>query len=129
MFATGWLVLLDLPIVNIAFQVAVSLKPIGYDGAAGLDRLADESVQRGPIGVGNVAQADTADGFAPPRHRLCSHNDQSLLYNGNASRKGDQAERLMLIEKGTTATGRICGCEQLCLPMERPIKDVDGGPI
>ena len=60
----GRLMLLDLAVMHITFQFTVSLQAIGYDRAAGLDGLLDESMQGRPAGVGNRSQPDAANPFA-----------------------------------------------------------------
>lgn len=52
------LVFLDLAVVNITFQFAVSLQAVGHNSAARLDRLGDKTMQRGSVGIVNVPQPD-----------------------------------------------------------------------
>jgi hypothetical protein len=49
---------LDVAVVNVAAQVAISIQAVGHHRAARLDRLGDEPVQRSPLYVGDVAEPD-----------------------------------------------------------------------
>ena len=64
MLGVGRLLLLDLAVMDITFQFTVSLQAIRYDRAAGFNGLLNESMQRCPVGVGNMPQPDAADAFA-----------------------------------------------------------------
>jgi hypothetical protein len=75
MLNIGRLMLLDLAVVHITFQFAVSLQAIGYDRAARFDGLVNESMQSRPVRVGNMPQPDATDALAIGFSR---HDNQSL---------------------------------------------------
>ena len=58
------LMLLDLPIVNVAFQSAVSLQAVAYNRAAQFDGLDNKTMQCGSVGIGDVPQPDATDALS-----------------------------------------------------------------
>src|SRR6187549_837154 len=71
------LMLLDLAVVSVAFHFAVSLQAVGHNGAARFDGLANETMQRGPAGIGNVPQPDAPHALSVG---LSSDNDQGFVH-------------------------------------------------
>src|SRR6266511_4421106 len=69
------LMLLDLPVVNVAFQFPVSLQAVAYDGAARFDGFDNKTMQRGSIGIGDVPQPNATDAFSVG---LGCHDDQGF---------------------------------------------------
>ena len=58
-FALGFS--LDLPIVDISFQVPVSVQAVGSDSAARFDRLGNKSMQSLPIEIWDMPQTDATN--------------------------------------------------------------------
>jgi hypothetical protein len=52
MLGMGRLMLLDLPVVNVAFQFAVGLQSVAYDCTAQFDGFDNKTMQGGSIGIG-----------------------------------------------------------------------------
>ena len=67
---------LNLAVVDISAQPQIGGQPVGSDGAARLDGLGDEPVQRGLGHVGNAAQTDPTNAFPI---LLSSDDNQGLL--------------------------------------------------
>jgi hypothetical protein len=55
---------LDVPVVDIAFHLAVGIEPIGADCASEFDRRSDKSMKRCAIEIGDSCHANAPDAFA-----------------------------------------------------------------
>ena len=55
---------LDLPVVDIVFHLAVGIKPIGANCASGFDRRSDKAMKRCAIESGDSCHANAPDPFA-----------------------------------------------------------------
>ena len=64
MLSVRGLMLLDVAVVNVAFQFAVSLQAVGHNRAARFDGLDNKTMQRGSIGIENVPQPDAIDAIS-----------------------------------------------------------------
>src|SRR6266853_1416591 len=82
MLGIGGLMLLDLALVSVAFHIAVSLQAVGHDGAARLDCLADEAMQRGSLGIDDVSPPDATNALPVG---LSRYVDQGFVHRLAAS--------------------------------------------
>ena len=55
---------LDVPVVDIAFHLAVGIEPIGANCASGFDRRSDKAMKRCAIEIGDSCHANGPNAFA-----------------------------------------------------------------
>jgi hypothetical protein len=56
--------MLNVPVVDIAFHLAVGIEPIGANCASGFDRRSDKAMKRCAIEIGDSCHANTSNAFA-----------------------------------------------------------------
>ena len=105
------LVFLDLAVVNITFQFAVSLQAVGHHRAARFDGLDNKAMQRGSVGIGNVPQPDAADAFSVG---LGGNDNQGLFDRLAATNSRNDSPLQICAFIGKTASKNLLDTRKRC---------------